>query len=371
MARAGSPAGVLAEASAHLRALVPFDAAAWVTTDPATGLPTAPVRLDHAGLGLSRAQCSDHWRREFVDDDVNLFRHLARATMPAAGLHATAGDPTRSARYRTFLAPLGLEDELRAVLRAGGSPWGSFTLWRRQGRPPFTRRESRIAADLSTPVAESLRLHARPAAIPAGPGRRDQPGLLIFDAAGHLVSVNDSARAWLAELPDDPGTHRELGIEVPMWMIAAVFHAATGRGDGSARTRVRTWDGHWLVCHASSLHGGDGEHGGGGGGGGDDGRIAVVVDRASPAEIAPIIVEAYGLTEREAEITRLIARGAGTAEIARAVLLSPHTVRDHVKAIFAKTAVTSRGELIAKLYAELYEPAHEHEAAPLPHHVGP
>ena len=37
---------------------------------------------------------------------------------------------------------------------------------------------------------------------------------------------------------------------------------------------------------------------------------------------------------------------------------SAHTVRDHVKAIFAKVGVSSRGELVARLFADHYEPAH-------------
>jgi DNA-binding CsgD family transcriptional regulator len=85
---------------------------------------------------------------------------------------------------------------------------------------------------------------------------------------------------------------------------------------------------------------------------------AVTLDAASPALVAPILVEAYGLTEREREITRLIARGAGTAEIASELYLSPHTVRDHVKAVLTKVGVSSRGELVATLYRTDFEPAH-------------
>jgi predicted transcriptional regulator len=48
----------------------------------------------------------------------------------------------------------------------------------------------------------------------------------------------------------------------------------------------------------------------------------------------------------------------GTAEIADELFLSAHTVRDHVKAIFAKVGVSSRGELVARLFAEYYQPAH-------------
>jgi len=79
-----------------------------------------------------------------------------------------------------------------------------------------------------------------------------------------------------------------------------------------------------------------------------------VIDAANPAEVAPIIVDAYDLTEREREVTRLVARGAGTQEIAERLFVSPHTVRDHLKAIFAKTGVSTRGELVARLYADLH-----------------
>ena len=53
-----------------------------------------------------------------------------------------------------------------------------------------------------------------------------------------------------------------------------------------------------------------------------------------------------------------MARGLGTADIADELYLSPHTVRDHIKTIFEKVGVTSRGELVATLFAEHYGPIH-------------
>ena len=332
-------------ASTRLRRLVPFDAAVWSVTDPATGLPTGPTRIDDLD-GMTAAQCSEHWRGEFVHDDVNAFVDLARARRPAGTLRAASDDPERSPRYRTVLRPLGYGDEMRAVLRIEGSPWGLLTLFRYEGRPAFTAPETALVAGLSAPLAGALRAHARPAETVPGP-LPDRPGVLVFDTGGDLQSADDQAWAWLAELPLDRTLPSDLGV-VPLWLVATVFRAgaaAYGRGDGIARARIRSRRGRWLVCHASCLDRPGGPR-----------TIVVVLEPASPAEIAPLVIDAYGLTDREREITALIARGASTTEIADTLFLSPHTVRGYVKAIFTKVEVSSRGELVAKLFADTYEP---------------
>ena len=354
--RANDPVAVFAEASRRLRRLVPFDAAVWLATDPVTGLPTAPTLEDNLELDGGSEQCSALWRREFLVADVNLYRDIARAEVPAAGLRAKVADPRHSARFREFLEPLGFADKLRAVLRVGDSPWGAINLFRRTGQPPFTRQETELVASLSAPLGEALRVRARPAEAFGGLVPDGRPGLLLFDRDGELTSANQEARAWLGELPHDQNLPSDLGVGVPMWLLGTVFAAlavARGGGDGTARSRVRTRRGTWLVCHASLLCDANDVLTG----------VAVVIEPATAAEIAPIIVQAYELTEREQHITRLIARGAGTAEIAGELFLSTHTVRDHVKAIFAKVGVSSRGELVAKLFADHYEPAHLQHAA--------
>jgi DNA-binding CsgD family transcriptional regulator len=354
--RADDPAAVFTEASRRLRRLVPFDAAVWLTTDPGTGLPTAPTLAVNLELEDEQKQCSELWRREFLVADVNLYRDIARAEVPAASLRATVADPSQSARYREFLEPMGFSDELRAVLRVGDSPWGSIDLLRRRGQPPFTRAETDLVASLSAPLGEALRARARPAGFLGAYLHGGRPGLLLFDRDGRLVSANQEARAWLAELPHDQNLPSDLGVGVPMWLLGTVFGAlavARGDGDGTARSRVRTRWGTWLVCHASLLCDADDALTG----------VAVVIEPATAAEIAPIIVQAYDLTDREQQITGLIARGAGTAEIADELFLSAHTVRDYVKTIFSKVGVSSRGELVAKLFADHYEPAHLQDVA--------
>ena len=347
-----SAGDVFHRASTRLAELVPFDAAAWLGTDPGTGLPTSPVLIE--GLDrISHAACAEHWQNEVLYDDVNVFRRLIGDHVAAASLRSTVDQPASSRRYRRFMQPMGLHDELRAVLRVGESPWGTLTLWRRDRTAPFTAHETSLVASLSAPLGEALRRHARPPVELGEPidGDGNGPGLLVFDADGELTSVNDQARHWLSELPPEPGHATDHGVDIPVWMLITVFRASgvrDGAGDGTARTRVRTRAGRWLVCHASSLRDLDG----------GVGNTALVIEPAQPSTIAPIVVEAYELSAREQEIVGLIARGASTAKIADELILSQHTVRDHVKVIFAKVGVSSRGELVARLFADFYAPAH-------------
>jgi DNA-binding CsgD family transcriptional regulator len=89
---------------------------------------------------------------------------------------------------------------------------------------------------------------------------------------------------------------------------------------------------------------------------GTEGQIAVIFEEARPAEIAPLIVDAYGLTKREGEITRLVLRGLSTAEVSEELHITPNTVRDHFKAIFDKVGVRSRRELVGQVFAQHYGP---------------
>ena len=92
----------------------------------------------------------------------------------------------------------------------------------------------------------------------------------------------------------------------------------------------------------------------------DDGqRVAVLVSAAREPEVAELIAQVYGLSAREREVTRLVLHGRSTNEIAAALHVSPYTVQDHLKSIFAKTGVRSRSELVSQIFLEHYVPRWE------------
>ena len=85
-------------------------------------------------------------------------------------------------------------------------------------------------------------------------------------------------------------------------------------------------------------------------------RVAVILESARSHELAPLIADAYGLTERERAVTQLVAQGLATNDIASRMHLSPYTVQDHLKSIFDKAGVSTRGELVARVFFEHYAP---------------
>lgn len=75
-----------------------------------------------------------------------------------------------------------------------------------------------------------------------------------------------------------------------------------------------------------------------------------VLQRFRVAPVAPVppppVAPASPLSERETEILRLVAKGFSFDTVGEVLGISPHTVVTHVKKIYRKLAVHSRGEAV-------------------------
>jgi DNA-binding CsgD family transcriptional regulator len=169
------------------------------------------------------------------------------------------------------------------------------------------------------------------------------PGVIVLDRDGTVRSLTDQASFWLEQFQPD----RETGLELPAAVHAVAQRAFGGSHQGGLSTAaVRLTSGQWLTVQAASLRGDDP---------GPD-TVAVTLAPAGAAEMEPLRLALYDLTPREREVAQMLTRGATNDEIARALWISRYTVKDHVKAVYAKLRVASRAELSAKLFHEHIAP---------------
>ncbi len=333
------PMSLQSELVARLGRILSLEAVFCASVDPATLLFTSAVMHEIPPDLTPRFLAN-----EFLEDDVNKFTTLARRRFPVDWLdHATKADRAASPRYREIMAPIGLGDELRAAFRSGGECWGFLCLHREDAPLGFTEGEARLIARLAPHVGEGLRRALLVDAADVSPGA-DGPGVLVLAEDGSLIATTEVGERWLFELArrDQRVGPLPLAVETVLARLEAIQ-----KGDGPLgllpRVRVRTRAGRWAVLHASEMAGlGQGRH------------VAVVVEPAAPAELAPLILLAYGLTRREAEVAQLALQGRPNKVLARELHISENTVEDHLKAVFAKIGVGSRGELTARVFSDHY-----------------
>ncbi len=307
---------------------------------------------------MPSAVCLEIHRNEYLEPDFNKFRELAAARTGAATLaQATGGRRERSSRYREMMRPDGFEAELRASQVVDGECWGALALYRRGDKPDFDKREIELVARLGPHVAEGLRTSLLVAAI-EDQQQSEVSGVLVLDADGCIAALTPGAARWVEEIHGSVGSrlpvHR---LSEAIWAVASLARD-TGHGPEAPqlpRARVRTDGGQWLVVHAARLER-DGE---------SSGEVAVMIEPARPVQIAPLLIRAYGLSEREADVVKGVLQGLSTDQIAQATYLSPYTVQDYLKSVFGKTGVRSRRELVGKLFSEQHWPHYGDGDAPL------
>jgi DNA-binding CsgD family transcriptional regulator len=307
--------------------------------DPATLVPTGDV-VENGPPAETHSRLKEIESR---GEDFNAFRALALSECHAATLsQATGGELDRSERHREIMGPNGIGDELCAALVDDDSTWGALALLRGADRAPFSPADAALVAAVTRQLAEGLRralLLDRDE--PRPPCHEDAAGVVVLGPDGATTFADEIATAWLDELGGNGS------VPVAVTAVASRARAVlAGPADDAriARARVRGRSGRWLVVRASVL--------------GDEpgAQVAVMIEPAHPHELAPLVGDAYRLTEREREVTRLVARGLPTDAIAARLHLSPWTVQDHLKAIFEKVGVTTRGELVARVFFQQRAP---------------
>ncbi|MDF1605798.1 helix-turn-helix transcriptional regulator [Nocardioides sp. YIM 152315] len=330
-ARGLAPLDLLARVASLVRPHVPYVAAGWILVDPDTLLMNG-VYAEHVPreLHLLLIEC------ELTEDDFTKFYDLARTGVGAASLSAaTNGELTRSTRWSRIYQPHGYGDELRAVFASGNAVWGHVCLTRATDDPWFGAGEVDLLARICPHVGNGIRTSLALAGAPDDGGEAG-PGFVVLTDDGRVESVSPEARNWLGPVEDE-----SLATTIVLHQVAqqvrALAEGCTGGPVAMARVRARSGD--WVVVRGARI----------GSDAGPSGRTALVLERASRSDVAPLLLRQRKLTRREQEVTRLMLAGLPTSEIAGELFISPETLRGHVKAVFAKLDVSSRPELAALL----------------------
>ena len=337
-----------AEVTARLRRVVPSAAACWHTVDPGTRLLTSdsPAELISEGI-LTEESAIEAGQgiiaSEYFARDVNTFASLARKRVPVGTLtQATGGKLDRSPRYQQVLEPAGIPYELRAALVTRGRCWGAVHIARLEGQPDFTADDVSALACITGIVAEGIRASLRFDAGRRAGADGTSPGLMLLGPRNEVEMITPPARELLDLMSSGA---RSGNPEIPPSAVLALAeHTRRAPVDDEARTVAVPTGAGWITLHASLPEGST------------SGRVAIVVERsASPAATA-VRLEAHGVTAREREIAGCLAAGMTNPEIAQQLVLSPYTVQDHIKSLLEKTGVSSRQELVARIFLDDYLP---------------
>jgi DNA-binding CsgD family transcriptional regulator len=312
----------------------------YFTMDPASLMATS-----HFADGIP--EIPHEWlAADYARDNYNQLIDVARSPRGISTLHEAAGEHLASSEHYRIIREWGAEQEVRCALRtATGQVWGVLGIFREADQPQFSAEELDFLEAVSTPLAEGARraLLIGEASDPDGP---DAPGLIVLRDDWTVESVTPGVERWLADLPDGNWEHAN---ELPTAVMTVAGQAKRTALDPEtpgevAFARVMSRSGRWIFLHGASMISAG------------PGRVAVIVEPAHPARIVPLLMAAYGLSDREQQVTRLVLQGASTTQIADALVVSPHTVQDHLKRIFEKTGVRSRRDLIGKVFFSFYEP---------------
>lgn len=325
---AATVAELAAHISRHVARSVPHDGYGLFGLDPLTGtIAFAATKNTYSTAAGYRLEIN-----HVAGRDANPFAALIRGPRAVRVFGPTTPVSAGNAHLHDILAAEGVGSDLSIALSHRGKAWGGLALVRAADARPFTAAEAARGEYLREPLAAALKRFVT--RLPLHPAQSaGAPGVLIVDGSNALAAATPTGRDWLRIFAPD---HTALDHGQLPGHVLSILAAARQSAAGGAISTIPTAHG-WLALHAQPLDGDPPK------------QFAITIQPATGAPLLSALTSWYGITPREQAVLDEICGGLTLKQIARRLHLSPHTVTDHLAAIYRKTAVTGRDELIARL----------------------
>lgn len=300
-------------------------------SDPASALPVHSVTV-----GLAPEAMDAFVRLVLAIPSLDFGAWLARSQR-VARREDLVEDGDDDPYLTEVLRPSGLRYDVQVACVSGGRAWGHICIRRRAEDGPFAGHELRFLAALVPHLAAGLRAAAARAALATVAG--GQTGVVVLGPDGEIELANGIAQRLFVR-PTHGTRHSYL---TAINIVAAMLERALG-DDGAAVVPALTLadeaHGETYRLRAEQVAGTDGRP-----------RGLILIEPASargPMATRDALLQA-GLTSRETDVALAVLRGRTTLEIATELVVSPHTVHDHLRKVYDKLGIGSRQQLATRL----------------------
>ncbi|UII56578.1 helix-turn-helix transcriptional regulator [Cytobacillus spongiae] len=277
---------------------------------------------------------------EYLGNDVHLYEDLIVCTSKVGRLSDTFGK-VKSRRYETILKPLHFSDEVRVALMDRSKCYGFLTLFRKKNQPYFSDEAVQLLENLSAIAGQALRAYYHSLLDQTEDRRMIESGVIILTNKLQIQSMNDLGLQCLNQLWQLEGSDSQETLPIPLQAICTKLLV---KGENSSPFFIPITENMLITASATFLYTDQSK----------DHTIAITLNRATSKDMLFYLMEAYQLTFREQQVVLECLKGSLSKEIAHQLNISYYTVQDHFKVIFQKIGVSSRNELVWKLYSKYH-----------------
>lgn len=228
------------------------------------------------------------------------------------------------------MRPFGYRGELAVNLAHESHAFAQIYFSRASGR--FHEQAKALIEQAVTPLTQAFRRLLAEETLQAGPGHA--VGLIFVDRNGRMTPASEHGRDLLAGFARHAGDKLNNPLITMAELVARDLRGDWDKPIPSAVFVDREHNQRYRVVAERML--------------GDQPQAMLVIEPVRALDSVDLLRHA-GLTEREAEVALATVRGLTSARGALSLRISEHTFLSHLKNVYRKLGVGSRGELAALL----------------------